>query len=66
MPMPEATVATSNSLVKSGSRRTGAVVREILICWKARSAAALHLNWVYRNISVNGVARELKSWTKER
>ena len=39
MPVPEASVATSKSLLKSGSRRTGAVVRAILSCWKARSAA---------------------------
>ena len=66
IPMLEASVATLNSLVKSGSRRIGAVVKTVLSCWKARSVAGLHSNWVCRNMSVSGEVRELKFRTNQR
>ena len=64
--MSEASVATSNSLEKSGSLKTGAVVKAILSCWKARSVAGLHSNWACGKRSVNGEARELKLRTNQR
>ena len=66
MPTPEASVATSNNLSKSGSRRTGAVVRATLICWKARSAEALHSKQGNLSSSVSGAAKELKFLTNLR
>ena len=60
----EASVATSNSLLKSGSRRTGAVVKVILSCWKARSATGFQSNWGCRKMSIRGAAMELKLRTK--
>ena len=66
MPEPEASVVTSNNLSKSGRRRTDTEMSVSLICWKARSAGALHSNWDALRRSVRGAASELKFLTNQR